>query len=87
MEVFFFTLMAILPALERTVIVQRTKAGLDAARARERKRRATKLPPTASNVALAKRLYYEEQDGKRIREIQDICRDFPISRAILYRYV
>lgn len=84
---FFFKLMAILAELERNIIVQRTKAGLDAARARGRKGGRPKLAATASKVALAKRLYYEEKDGKRVHEIHDICHDLHISRPTLYRYI
>lgn len=84
---FLFKLMVILAELERNIIVQRTRAGLEAARTRGRKGRRPKLSATASNIALAKRLYYEEQDGKRVHEIQAICRDLHISRATLYRYV
>src|SRR6266487_6396304 len=52
----FLQFLAMLAEFERNLISERTRAGLDAARARGRKGGRPKVLPTSSKVALARRL-------------------------------
>ncbi len=76
-----FHIFAALAEFERDIIHERTRAGLDAARARGR----TGGRPKALNTkqaALAKSLY---ESGEH--SIQDICDTLGISRGTLYKYI
>ena len=76
-----FHIFGALAEFERDIIKERTKAGLDAARARGRKGgRRVKLRPR--DIAMVRKLYEEKQTP-----IADICRMFHISRMTLWRYV
>lgn len=74
-----FHIFGALSEFERDVIRERTKAGLQAARARGR---VGGRPKKDIDVRKLRRLYKE-----RKVEIRDLCVMFGISRASLYRYV
>ena len=77
---FFFTVMAAFAQLEHDIIVERTNAGLEAARARGR--RGGRKPVDQDKIDRAQRMYDSKQFG--IREICDVC---GISRTTFYKYV
>lgn len=79
-----FHLFAALAEFERDIISTRTKAGLEAARARGRKGGRPKgLSKKAQDKArLAESLYKERQ-----RSIAEICDHLHISKPTLYRYL
>jgi DNA invertase Pin-like site-specific DNA recombinase len=77
-----FHLFGALAEFERSLITERTMAGLEAARARGRKGGRPKLNIAVSKVAMAKKLYADKTNA-----IRDICRTLHISRATLYRYL
>lgn len=79
-----FHLFAALAEFERDIISTRTKAGLEAARARGRKGGRPKgLSKKAQDKArLAESLYKEKQ-----RSIAEICEHLHISKPTLYRYL
>lgn len=76
-----FHIFAALAEFERDIIHERTRAGLEAARARGRKggRRRSLLP---RDVQALKKLY-----DSRTMPVSQICRTFHIGRTTLYRYV
>ncbi len=76
-----FHLFACLAEFERSVIRDRTRAGLAAARARGRR---GGRPPALTNdeVALARRMHADPANTAA-----DICRALGVSRATLYRYL
>src|SRR5512135_2092547 len=76
-----FHLFGALAEFERNLIQERTKAGLDAARARGRKGGRPKSL-TAQQRALALDLY-----AQRKHTVQEICRTLGISKPTLYAYV
>ena len=76
-----FHVFGALAEFERNLIRERTRAGLDAARARGRKGgRPSKLD--AKRQALAVKLYQEKQHS-----IDEVCSMFGISRPTLYAYI
>src|ERR1700704_665713 len=77
-----FHIFASLAEFERSLIRERTIAGVSAARARGRKGGRPKLNTSLSKVAMAKKLYHD-----RAMPITDICNTLHISRATLYRWV
>jgi len=77
---FFFHVMASLAEMERELIVERTRAGLDAAR-RLGRRGGRKRRMTDSKIAAAKKLL---SDGMLPR---DVARDLGVSVPTLYRWV
>jgi DNA invertase Pin-like site-specific DNA recombinase len=77
-----FHIFGALAEFERNLIRERTIAGLDSARARGRSGGRPRLNPSATKVAMAKRLYADQTTA-----IEDICKTLNISRATLYRYV
>jgi len=79
-----FHLFAALAEFERDIISSRTKAGLEAARARGRKGGRPKgLSKKAQDKArLAESLYSEKE-----RSISEICDHLHISKPTLYRYL
>ena len=79
-----FHLFAALSEFERDIISTRTKAGLEAARARGRKGGRPKgLSKKAQDKArLAESLYKEKE-----RSITEICDHLSISKPTLYRYL
>src|SRR5436305_1517981 len=79
-----FHIFGALAEFERDIIRERTKAGLQAARARGRRGgrpKATTLN-TPKKVALAQSLYDDKNNT-----IDEICKTLHISRATLYRYI
>ena len=77
----FFHIFGALAEFERDIIRERTKAGLQAARARGKvggRRKA--LDPKKASIAQA--LYNDKNNS-----IEDICKTLNISRATLYRYM
>src|SRR5216684_2324770 len=78
----FFQFVAMLAEFERNLISERTKAGLDSARARGKKGGRPKVLPKSKKVQLAQQLF-EDKSNK----ITDICKTLNISRTTLYRYV
>ncbi|MGH1336875.1 MAG: recombinase family protein [Aureispira sp.] len=79
-----FHMFAALAEFERDIISSRTKAGLEAARARGRKGGRPKgLSKKAQDKArLAESLYKEKE-----RYITEICNHLHISKPTLYRYL
>src|SRR6266550_1006116 len=79
-----FNIFASLAEFERDLIRERTKAGLQAARARGRVggRPKVKTLNTPKKVAMAQSLY-DNKDNT----IDEICKTLHISRATLYRYI
>lgn len=77
-----FHIFGALAEFERDLIRERTKAGLDAARARGRKGGGKFILDTPQKVALANKLYADHS-----LSIAEICDTLNVSRATLYRYV
>jgi DNA invertase Pin-like site-specific DNA recombinase len=77
-----FHLFGSLAEFERDLIRERTKAGLQAARARGRIGGRPKTLNTPKKIAMAQRLYDDKNNT-----IDDICRTLNISRATLYRSI
>jgi len=79
-----FNLFAVLAQFERRLIAERTKAGLESARARGRLGgRPAKL--TADKLAVARGMYTEKgDDGKRRYTVQQIADVVGCSRSTLY---
>ena len=79
-----FHIFGALAEFERDIIKDRTKAGLNAARARGRLggRPKAKTLDTPKKVTLAQSLYENEDNT-----IDEICRTLNVSRATLYRYI
>jgi DNA invertase Pin-like site-specific DNA recombinase len=75
-----FRMLAVLAELERDIIVERTKAGLEAARARGRKggRPSTKKDKVETALKM-----YDSGDY----EVMEICETVGISKPTLYRYI
>ncbi|HDV5785674.1 TPA: recombinase family protein [Legionella pneumophila] len=77
-----FNIFSSLAQFERRLIQERTKAGLDAARARGRSGGRKKISSDNPKVLTAKRMH--KNHGM---SIDDICRILKISRASFYRYL
>jgi DNA invertase Pin-like site-specific DNA recombinase len=77
-----FHIFGALAEFERNLINERTRAGIEAARARGRTGGRPRLNPAAGKVATAKRLYRD-----RTLSIPEILKTLNISRATLYRWV
>ena len=77
-----FHIFGALAEFERSLIRERTIAGVSAARARGRKGGRPKLNTSLSKVAMAKKLYADKMNTP-----SDICKTLHISRATLYRYI
>ena len=67
--------------MERDQIIERTQAGLQAARARGRKGGRPKVL-TDKKVAMARALYADERHS-----VEDICQTLHIGKTTLYRYL
>ena len=78
----FFQLIAMLAEFEHNLISERTKAGLDAARARGRTGGRPKLKIDDIKIAIAKQLH-----ASNSTKVKEICRTLHISKATLYRYL
>jgi DNA invertase Pin-like site-specific DNA recombinase len=77
-----FHIFGSLAEFERSLIRERTIAGLEAARARGRLGGRPEIKASATKVAMAKKLYADKTNA-----ISDICKTLNISRATLYRYI
>ena len=78
----FFQLIAMLAEFEHNIISERTKAGLEAARARGRKGGRPKLKADAVKIAIAKQLH-----ASNSTKVKEICHTLHISKATLYQYL
>lgn len=78
---FFFHIIGAFAELERNLISERTKAGLEAARTRGKLGGRPKSIPN-SKFVLAKKLYDEKE-----KTVQEICDDLGFSRARFYQYL
>lgn len=79
-----FHLFASLAEFEREIISERTKAGLNAARARGRKGGRPKgLSKSAEHKAIIAADLYRKQD----LSVSEICEQLSISKSTLYRYL
>ena len=80
-----FHFFAALAEFERDIIQERTRAGLEAARARGRKGGRPPLDKDSGKrkkFEMAKALHADPSNS-----VEDICKTLHISRATLYRYV
>ena len=77
-----FNIFSSLAQFERRLIQERTKAGLDAARARGRTGGRNKIATNDPKVLMAKKMHKDHG-----MSIGDICKTLKISRASFYRYV
>jgi len=79
-----FHIFGALAEFERDIIRERTKAGLQSARARGRRGGKPKSSSlnTPKKIAIAQALYNDKTNS-----IEDICKTLNISRATLYRYI
>lgn len=77
-----FHIFTALAEFERSLIQERTKAGLSAARARGRLGGRRPIPKDDPRVQTARTLHAD-----RNMPVGDICRTLKISRATLYRYL
>ena len=73
---------AMLAEFERNLISERTKAGLEAARARGRTGGRPPTLATSKKVQLARQLFADKTNT-----IKDICKTLTISKSTFYRYV
>jgi DNA invertase Pin-like site-specific DNA recombinase len=83
----FFHILGAIAEFEHSLMVERTKEGLEAARARGRKggRKAVLKP---RQVALAQQMYDElGEDGKRKHTVQGIASELGVARTTIYRYL
>ena len=77
-----FNIFSSLAQFEKRLIQERTKAGLEAARARGIKGGRKPLNPYGQKVLAAQKLYEDHS-----REVREICKDLEISRTTFYRYL
>ena len=77
----FFGFFAVLARFECDLIIERTKAGLESARARGRKG-GRKFALTKSQIRLA-----QAAMGKKGTVVNELCKELGITRPTLYRYV
>lgn len=77
-----FNIFSSLAQFERRLIQERTRAGLESARARGKKGGRKKVSPTDPKVLMAKNMH--KNHGM---SINDICKTLKTSRASFYRYI
>lgn len=77
-----FNIFSSLAQFERRLIQERTRAGLEAARARGRKGGRKPLNPFDQKVLAAQKMHQDHSKG-----VEEICQVLNISRATLYRYL
>ena len=77
-----FNIFSALAQFERRLIQERTKAGLNAARARGRKGGRKPLDPDEPRIQMAKTMHKDKG-----MKIGDICKTLKISRTTFYRYL
>lgn len=77
---FFFRVMASIAELERDIIVERTRAGLSAAKARGR---VGGRPATSDDkIKQALKLYYSKNENYSLKDIKEMT---GVSKSVLYR--
>ena len=83
----FFQIIGAIAEFEHSLMVERTKQGLEAARARGRTGgQKPKLRPR--QIKLAREMYDETgPDGKRKYTVQQIADEFGVSRPTIYRHL
>lgn len=83
----FFHILGAVAEFEHSLMVERTKQGLEAARARGRTGgQKAKLRPR--QIKLAQQMYDEvSDDGKRKYTVQQIAEEFGVSRPTIYRHL
>lgn len=83
----FFHILGAVAEFEHSLMVERTKQGLEAARARGRTGgQKPKLRPR--QIQLAQEMYDElGSDGKRKHTVQQIADEFGVSRPTIYRHL
>ncbi|MFE1046335.1 recombinase family protein [Streptomyces olivaceus] len=83
----FFNIIGAIAEFEHSLMVERTKQGLDAARARGRTGgQKPKLKPR--QIKLAQEMYDEKgSDGKRRYTVQQIADELGVSRPTIYRHL
>jgi DNA invertase Pin-like site-specific DNA recombinase len=83
----FFHILGAIAEFEHSLMVERTKEGLEAARARGRKG-GRKPVLRKRQVELAQSMYDElGEDGKRKHTVQDIADELGVARTTIYRYL
>jgi DNA invertase Pin-like site-specific DNA recombinase len=81
----FFQILGAIAEFEHALMSERTRDGLEAARARGRT--GGQKPKLGARQLKLARLMYEEtgEDGKRLHTVQDIADEFGVSRPTVYR--
>jgi DNA invertase Pin-like site-specific DNA recombinase len=83
----FFHILGAIAEFEHSLMVERTKEGLEAARARGRQG-GRKPVLRKRQVELAQQMYDElGDDGKRKHTVQDIADELGVARTTIYRYL
>ncbi len=77
----FFGFFAVLAEFERDLIIERTKAGIESARARGRKG-GRRFSLTKAQIRLA-----QASMGKKETIVSELCKELGTTRATLYRYL
>jgi len=77
-----FNIFSALAQFERRLIQERTRAGLEAARARGRKGGRKPLDPKDPRVQMAQTMYKDKS-----MPLNDVCKTLGISRSTFYRYL
>ena len=77
-----FNIFSSLAQFERRLIQERTRAGLEAARARGRKGGRRPILATSPQIVMAKKMFADKSLA-----IGDICQTLKVSRATFYRWV
>lgn len=77
-----FNIFSSLAQFEKRLIQERTKAGLEAARARGRKGGRKPLNPFDQKVLAAQKLHQDHS-----QEVKEICKSLKISPSTFYRYL
>ena len=77
-----FNIFSSLAQFERRLIQERTRAGLQAARARGKQGGRKKIENTHPKVVMAKNTHLDHD-----MSISDICKTLQISRPSFYRYI
>ena len=77
-----FNIFASLAQFERNFIIERTRAGLSAARSRGKLGGSKPIKAQDPKVRMAKKLHADKS-----MKISDICENLQISKATLYRYI
>lgn len=77
-----FNIFSSLAQFERRLIQERTRAGLEAARARGRNGGRQKMSSNHPKILMAKKMHKDHT-----MNIEDICQTLKISRASFYRYL